>query len=234
MAEPDGGAPPLHEHEPVRRKWHATVRTRFATLGLFVSRRTAVSTLDPVARFTRLLAVMTGLVALTAALQVVTFVMSERAFLTLSEVSPHQAPLAAGKPLNLLLEIRNGGKSTARVDQLNVNYRMQDLPETPEYPSTSTQLFSAPILPGTSTTFGVGDESKVVSPEQFNGIIAGTTKFYLFGFIRYADEFSLFGYRVTGFCLLYAPAGDPNSIKFTTCNKRRYVYASGTWAWPWQ
>jgi hypothetical protein len=233
VAETGGSGAPGHP-EPAsdgRRKWHATFRTRFATLGVFISRKRNGPKPDPLARYTSRLGWFTLLLAIVTALQLFTFITSERAFLTVAEVSPHQPPLVVGKPLNLILEIGNGGKSTGSVDLLNLSYSIQELPDEPNY-GTGSQLFSSPILPGTHHAFGMGTEKLVPTQQLFDSVVNGTIKFYLYGFIRYSDDFSWFGYRVTGFCFLYAPDGDPKSVRWATCNKRKYVYSSGTWGWP--
>jgi hypothetical protein len=57
----------------------------------------------------------------------------------------------------------------------------------------------------------------VPTDSQISAINIGTLKLYVFGYIQYRDEFSLFGYKETGYCYLFNPRGDLTKSSFTEC-----------------
>jgi hypothetical protein len=98
-------------------------------------------------RFTWWVAAFTSCLAIVGSIQAYAFIQSERAFLV--PISAHFEGFApsADKQLQLWLEIKNSGHSTARIENLNVSYFADKLPMTPEYNKDSSIAF-APIIGG--------------------------------------------------------------------------------------
>jgi hypothetical protein len=130
------------------------------------------------------------------------------------------------------VEIKNGGRSTAFIEYIaaNTDLRPDELPDFPHYNYTGRSTIRGPVVAG-GIYPGVfrpkkGDGTPFVpNDSQISAINIGTLKLYTFGYIQYRDEFSLFGYRETGYCYLFNPRGDQTKTMFTECGKEHYVYA---------
>ena len=75
--------------------------------------------IDPVAGFTAWVGVFTACLMILSGLQVLAFIQSERAFAALSTIR-FKGDFGAQKELSLAIEVRNSGKSTAFVDEINI------------------------------------------------------------------------------------------------------------------
>lgn len=87
-----------------------------------------------------------------------------------------------------------------------------------------------PVLAGSSYfgTFSPRNDNGtpfVATDSQISAIQIGALKLFIFGYIRYRDEFSRFGDKETGYRYLFNPRGDPSRSMFTECGKDLYVYA---------
>jgi hypothetical protein len=130
------------------------------------------------------------------------------------------------------VEIKNGGRSTAFIEHMvgDTDIRPDELPDFPHYDYSGRSPVRGPVVAGGIYT-GVFSPKKgdgtpfVVTDSQISAINIGTLKLYLFGYIQYRDEFSLFGYKETGFCYVFNPRSDQTKSMFAECGKEHYVYA---------
>ena len=164
--------------------------------------------LEPIEKFTAILCVI-------GVFQLLAFIQSERAFLSVANMKPINQNSVATFPLRV--GIKNGGKSTA-TGILKI-YIRPILPETPEYKDGS----ETPLPPITA-----GDVSTVffdlpIPANDIARIKSGDLPFYIFGTIEYSDEF--YGKRTTGFCYVFNPKSDPTDSLFNGCKQQKYTYA---------
>jgi hypothetical protein len=192
-----------------------------------------VRRLDAVAYFTLVLAVFTGV-------QVWAFVKSERGFVTV-EIADQKSKLEPTGQLRMVLSINNGGKSTVVLDDSLAYGTLTpgNLSIDPDY-STESPIVSGPIVPGQSRfsmeipTYTYGpNKGKFVAFDQkvIDGINAHQATYFIYGYVRYEDDFSIFGgvwalgYRETAFCYAYDPGNLPQFGMWNVCSNRHYVYA---------
>jgi hypothetical protein len=186
---------------------------------------------DRMIRFTWWVAVCTFCIAIVGGIQAYAFIQSERAFLLPVSAHFEGTMLTPDKQLELWLEIKNSGHSTAVIDSLNVSYAADALPTSPNY-SRDASIAFAPIIGG-----GISPaHSKSTWPDgrpfslpkyDVDRIQNKSTRFQAFGFIEYHDDFSWLWFgrpRKTGFCYIYNPEGLPAS-SFDPCPEKNYTYA---------
>jgi hypothetical protein len=174
---------------------------------------------------------LTLVLATSAAAQAYYFLQSERSFLALSGMEVSGLTTMSDQPLEFSLEIKNGGRSTAFIDYMNATaqIRPDELPDFPLYGYRGSTSVRGPVLAGSTyfATFNPKNDDGtpfVLSDSQISAIHIGTMKLYIFGYIRYRDEFSLFGDKETGYCSLFNPRGNQRTM-FVECGKEHYVYA---------
>jgi hypothetical protein len=175
-------------------------------------------------RWTRAVGVFTAVLALVAALQFWAFVQSERAFLSVPSMAFEGGVLPqAGDPSPLvMLQLRNGGRSTAVFDRLVFNQAYgprQPMSQKLEYKEAQSQL-SAPSPIPAGATIPVRDHLDMFTQEDIGAIKTGKNRLALFGYISYTDAFWLFGNRATGYCFTYSPT----ESQWITCPERAYTY----------
>lgn len=227
QASPDGIISPTEphsEHPSHNPEDNKTPHCRVSALcctGKKIIRRWC----EPITLFTLLLVVI-GVIQYSA------FVASERASVVPIEVHFAKELIAGLYPLPIVVEMQNGGKSTATTDVLAMAITHGPLPPEPQYNEINHYTVT-PILPnGTHKkvfSFEIGNTGW--SEETRMGVKAGARKLYLYGFIRYQDEFShspwpffSFGTRETGFCFVYMPIGGVHDSVFETCPEPAYTY----------
>jgi len=185
----------------------------------------------PIRPFSRLkinsIAFFTFILTIVTALQVWAFITSERAFVSISDISIGTSPILANDPIQFTVRIQNGGKSTAIIKALLTHIYWGELPEIPQYKTTEKPLRSGPVIAGGFTTFRLGgkfNEPKVIfSQEQAANINGGTLKLYVYGTISYSDDYWVLGDRRTGFCVQYNPARKGETT-FNGCQSEKYVF----------
>jgi hypothetical protein len=190
---------------------------------------------DPVAGFTGWLVVATVLLGFIALCQVWAFIQSERAFLTIGAMSFSKGHLVANEPAVITYTIKNGGKGTAFIEKFSQTTMIavsDPLPPTPVYRETPFPGLIGPVIGGGVKTgrAGLGTPNGVsllvFDTLDIDRLKTGKAKIYVFGYIRYTDDFSFFGRsRVTGFCYLYNPEGVPSESVFDDCKEPAYTYA---------
>src|SRR5262249_34841030 len=146
------------------------------------------------------------------------FIQSERAILTIAGIKIQGDVLSSQNNLVLILDIRNGGRSSAFIDDLNVTSAVLNantpMPASPNYLSGH---FSAtgPIAPGQTRTsiqaVKDSDAPVILSNQQAESIQNGSVRFYVYGYIKFSDEFTVLGPKNVGFCSVYTPQGNTAS-----------------------
>jgi len=124
----------------------------------------------------------------------------------------------------MYLDVRNSGKSTATTEELSVAITHGIAP-TPQY-SGGTKVAFAPIVPGSIARRTVGFEIGWGN-ETIEKITSGALKFYIFGLIKYRDDFSFDFMRrkETGFCFMYVVSKSSSHSIFQTCPERAYTFS---------
>ena len=163
---------------------------------------------------------------LSTAAQAYFFVQSERSFLSLSSLSVSGLITMSDQLPVVAFEIRNGGRATAFIDYVNVTFNIgpEDLPEIPPYDYAGHSAVRGPVTSG-SVYYGTFRPRYALTDDLISAIKIGTIKLYIFGYIRYHDDYSVFGDKETGYCYVFNPAGDPSRFMFNDCGRERYIYA---------
>jgi hypothetical protein len=184
---------------------------------------------DPVAGFTAWIAIFTAILMLISGIQVWAFVQSERAFVyPWTTLSP--TALIADKQAIVTMNVQNSGHSGASIIDVNLTYffSKDPLPEEPAYIEGAQNAVVGPIAQNMvlkavvplHDKFGV---QQIFNQTNIDTINDGTYKLYVFGWIKYTDDFSLWGPKTTGFCGVYAP-GQTTDNTFFNCGRMAYVY----------
>jgi hypothetical protein len=101
------------------------------------------------------------------------------------------------------------------------------LAAAPVYDGKGSFALSSIIAGGTvpaTNTLTIDGHLAALPADAVDAIKTGKIAYYIYGFIRYDDDFSLFGSRQTGYCFVYNPDGNNNS-RFNVCRERSYTYA---------
>jgi hypothetical protein len=181
--------------------------------------------LAPIEKFTAVLCLLGGF-------QIWAFIQSERAFVTPTELR-FDGPLVAGKEVQLVVALKNGGKGTGFITDGVSNAKFlaagQNLPLKPAYVRAFPQS-PGPVLPGGTMTMliqpsGARGETRLTFQENdVAEIVSQKIKMYIFGFVTYDDDFSfLLGKKTTGYCFIYKP--DSTILPFYNCPESAYTYA---------
>ena len=186
--------------------------------------------LDWVALFTLMLVIVVFL-------QLYTYTATERAVVTIADIQfKGKNNPTVGQPLTAVIDVKNSGRSTAFITRARFYSRLvfkQPFPSRPEYPEFAKVTNSAVNGPLVAqeidqvffrldnahrTTGGPFDAPSITEIEQ------GRMKIYVFGYIRYLDAYSVFGWpeHQTGFCSHY----DPSAGMFLTCDEDAYAYGN--------
>jgi hypothetical protein len=175
--------------------------------------------------------VFTAVLALSTCIQVWAFIQSERSFVSITGMSIEGGKITTGKPLSLSIELRNSGRTSAFIEASNVSVSIAKtgMPPNPQYLEGHSVL-KGPVVAGgikTATTITKANdgENDLFLDDEVKGINQGTKKVYIFGYVRFTDEFSWFGGTTVGYCALYNPSGDPTHSVFNDCDLDNYVYA---------
>jgi hypothetical protein len=124
--------------------------------------------------FTLLLALFTLILAVFTGVQVLAFVESERAELSVSGANI----LDENGVLSVVFEITNSGKSTAKNGHVGYYVRRQNLPPVPDYNNPLVMAF-APMVPG-----GLVRPAVKITPSEIE-----QSPFFIYGIITYYDAF---------------------------------------------
>jgi hypothetical protein len=181
-----------------------------------------------VLRWTKVVGVFTGVLAVVGIIQAWAFIQSERSFVYAyaDSISPNQ--VTPDQPFQVTIAVRNDGKSEAFISDFNVTYLLTDkiLPPTPSYQYPTAFAMNGPIVAGARY-------DGIMSPKVPNGLPAafgsdmlallkeGKESFYIFGWVKYSDAFTWFGDKTTGFCGNWRAVDN----KFYDCGVSAYTYA---------
>lgn len=171
--------------------------------------------LVPIDKFTFVVAFFTGLLFIATSIQVWAFIQSERAFISLDSVTINK--LEAGKPLVIQIVVKNSGKSTATTAVVFYNSDIQ-LPLHRKYGPNKAEL--PPVISGGTITFRFFNPDPLTE-DNIRALATGAIDFYVWGYIAFEDEFSIFGHRIVGFCVVH---DRDSGIGFETCHTKEYTY----------
>ena len=161
---------------------------------------------------------------LVGALQTWAFVVSERAFLTVGNFTV--SSIAPDVPLAAVFSLKNTGKSVGSIIDLNIAFSKSLAPK-PDYSTALSGLYIGPILPGAENPqiYRPNNNAPLwkLTQTEIDDIKSAKQQLFIYGFMRYADDFWLFGTKVTGFCYLLNPSTP--GIAFEACNNPAYTYA---------
>lgn len=178
-------------------------------------------------------AVFSGLLVVVGFLQTWTYMVSDRAYLSVVGVSFD--PPKVGEPMVIHLNVKNTGRATAFVSHANVTTLIHrargPLPMVPQYKDKETFPSIIGPLTGNEIFYGtvhlVTDEGKPVLWSADD--VTSKVNIYIYGSIQYDDGFNLFHLwrpRVFGFCWRYDPTSDPSIGMFSTCDQSGYRYGN--------
>jgi hypothetical protein len=170
-------------------------------------------------RWTRVVGVFTGVLAVVGFVQAWAFIQSERAFVSVASMSYH-APVAPEKIAVFDLQIRNSGRSTANIKH-NIYTVSYSIGGTPNYPG-ETEVSLSPVVPGGFIQFQI--KTPTLADDAFNAL-GGQSQFFIYGRIDYEDDFSIFGLKKSGWCFVFDPKGNPAVSQFNSCNNSKYTYS---------
>lgn len=180
--------------------------------------------------FTVLVALFTAILAIFTGVQTWAFITGERAFVGPDSdgVRFAQDILPGVKRFEMILDLKNSGKSVAIIEDIFAAITHGPLDDEPRYTEAPRFTFP-PVVPNSKTTrplaFDIGRNGW--SQETAAGVRSGSLPFYCFGRVRYHDAFSIhaiFSPMETGFCFVYVP-DYPGGPAFVTCRQPKYTYA---------
>jgi hypothetical protein len=181
-------------------------------------------------RWTKVVAIFTAVLAIVGALQFWSFVQSERASLSVVGIAfMGGLPQAGTKSIHLVVNIRNSGRSTALVPEAAFNLRFGSLSDRPDY-LPGIKIAIAPIpADGITNTHAEFVLPNPIAKTDADNISSGALQISFYGYIKYSDEFGLFGHKTLGYCSYYVavptlptPSG---SEQFDTCTEPNYTYS---------
>jgi hypothetical protein len=170
---------------------------------------------DRMTRFTFGVFTFTVVLAVAALIQAWAFIQSERAFLVLTGMQV-TGGFEGGKPLITSLTFTNSGRSPATEATVYYTSDIKLLP-TPQYSRNKRSV--PPVASGANLTMNFGPKTPL-NEDEGQAIKTGKLPFYVFGYISFKDEFTLYGARQTGFC----GAFDFQTNSFVTCDQNGYIY----------
>lgn len=174
--------------------------------------------------WTRVVGTFTAVLAAVAVIQALAFIATERAFV-IETFRLGEHGIAVGEPLQVIADVGNTGRGPAYITEVNLTPLFATkLPAIPEYQPQYTQTGGS-IGSGGTRSFWF-NQPDLVDEFNFNGIKDGSLKLFAFGYIRFSDEFSFFGPRTIGFCVVYDPQNGSVSNSFSDCQgTTNYVYS---------
>jgi hypothetical protein len=156
--------------------------------------------------------------------QVYTFIVSERAFIVPIETNFTNGLVVNENPLEMWIALKNKGKSIGSIDVLEVAITHK-LSAEPTYLGAQ-KIAYPPIGPG--ERFERPMEFVTGWPQQtIDKLTHRVLDLFLFGRVRYRDDFSWFGPRVNGFCFKYVfmPSAEGGPHFFEPCRQTAYTYS---------
>lgn len=123
----------------------------------------------------------TGVLAVVGGLQFWAFVESERAFLSVINLTINGGfPSPGERTMRVLVQVKNGGKSTAFVKNTTIGVRFGKLAEEPDY-GNEPQLVTPPIpADGIANDHDVIVFPRGLTQEEIDVVKAGTSRMSIF------------------------------------------------------
>jgi hypothetical protein len=168
-------------------------------------------------------AFLTLCLACTGIAQVYSFIVSERAFVVPVQTNFTNGLVVRENPLEMWMALKNKGKSIASIDGLEVAITHK-LPVIPQYYGAQKVAYP-PIAPG--DTFERPLEFVTGwSQETINQLTGGAIDLFIYGRVKYRDDFSWFGPRTNGFCFKYRRGPISGPHVFEICHETAYTYSN--------
>ena len=168
----------------------------------------------------------TAALAIVAVIQAWAFIASERAFVSVVGPDLSRVGSSPDQPFQIPLTVMNSGRSTAIVTALNVTV-MKNLPEKPEY-IPLMKISIKPLMVNTPEILlyraAPGPWLWKLSQSEIDAIEQGSGLLFIFGYIRYRDDYSLWGDKEIGFCFIYIPKPIINNAHYETCDNSSYTF----------
>jgi hypothetical protein len=178
-------------------------------------------------RWTRVVGVFTFVLTIVGGIQAWAFIQSERAAIYVELVRIFPLPVAEKIPLSVDISLINTGRAQAFMSEIRVKFWAgEELPKTPDY---STEFTTSGYVPAGHTRYmTIGPTTEpFFNWAQANDINQGAWKLYVYGFVKFIDDFSLFGAKTTGFCGVYQPSqmGHTPGTPMSQCDNENYEYS---------
>jgi hypothetical protein len=182
---------------------------------------------DPIALFTAFVALFTCVLTIISGVQAWAFIASERAFVTVARPDLSLIAKAPDQPFQIPLVVVNTGRDTAIATGFNVTL-MTSLPEKPQYIPISHASIK-PLMVNTPEILiyrsRPGPWIWKFSKSEIDKIENGDPQLFIFGYIKYRDDYSLWGDKETGFCFRYIPKPLIPEAHYETCDNAAYTFA---------
>jgi hypothetical protein len=182
---------------------------------------------DRIIRFTWWVAAFTFCLACVGMIQAWAFIQSERASLYVNINSIEPSPILPARPFSVRMTVVNTGRSQAFIVEQKVKIWVGlNLPEWPDL-SDIKYTVSGPVPAGGSRFLVAGPMSPTLTGFQIEDIGRGLLKFYIFGYVKFTDDFSFFGPHTIGFCGIYDPVvkSTDGGLSLSQCDNPNYTYS---------
>ena len=179
-------------------------------------------------RWTRVVAVFTVVLACVGAVQTWAFIQSERASLYVNILSIEPFPIQPARPFSIRLSVTNTGRSQASIVETKTKVWVSlNLPEKPDLTDVKFRAVGGLVPAGGTRFFINGPLTPALTGFQIEDIGRGLLKLYIFGYVKFKDDFSVFGTQSLGFCGIYDPfaKSTDGGIPINQCDNANYAYS---------
>jgi hypothetical protein len=166
----------------------------------------------------------------TGCIQAWAFIQSERAnlFFQIATIVPY--PLAANQPMWVQVNVTNTGKAQAFVVDEKIAFHIDKRPLSGKaaYPESNKYHAKGFIPAGNTRHILIGPTTdRTLSESEIATIKNGESQFYIYGFAKFTDDFTILGPREVGFCVVYNPVDPTNTPgpRLDDCDNPAYVYS---------
>ena len=181
--------------------------------------------------WTRIVGLFTIVLAGVGGIQAWAFIQSERAAIypQIDRIDP--TPVVADQPIAIDVSIINNGRAQAFFSEARVAvWAGTYLPDKPNY-STAKFVASGVIPPQSRRYVRFGPVDQALNWVQIDDIDRGAAHLWVYGFVKFTDDFSLFGSKTVAFCGVYLPpkqastAKPPEGPPIVECDNPNYDYS---------
>jgi hypothetical protein len=189
--------------------------------------------LVPIDKFTFLVAIFTFFLVVIGFTQLWAFIQSERATIAIKQIKIDAFPANGSDPFEFTVSMKDAGKGSATILKSNtalvIIAATATLPDPPHYFGTDVSR-RAVVASGDSYEESIflkptnaGGEPVPWNKDMAKAVAVGSNRFYVYGYLEYRDDFSLFNNRITGFCAVYSQ-NTPKTGVMTGCGADGYSY----------